>query len=289
VTDASRLLRIVHHTTYRYSSAVTFQPHRLVLRPREGHDLRVERHALTLTPKCDLLWSRDIFGNSIAHAYFSEPATELRIENELLVQRFATTSLPSTIAIPSAYPVQYDALEQTIVGAYLAPVYPEDAATVQAWLRSQHPVPAVSADELLAKLTTAIHQAIKYKRREERGVQSPGSTLTLGTGSCRDVATLLMECARHLGIAARFASGYLDCVATRAARGVTHAWTEVYFPHLGWRGFDPTTGKRCTHQHIVIGVSNHPRGVMPISGKYLGSANALLEMNVVVEFSPGAS
>ena len=285
MNDTSSLLRIAHHTTYRYKTAVTFQPHRLVLRPREGHDLRVERHDLRLSPPCDLLWSRDIFGNSVAHAYFSEPAAELRIVNELLIQRFPPTSPPSPMTTPGAYPVQYDTLEQTAVAPYLAPVYPDDIAAVQNWLRTRHPLSTTSADELLLTLTTAIHQAIKYQRREERGVQSPGTTLTLGTGSCRDVATLLMECARHLGIAARFASGYLDCVATRAARGVTHAWTEVYFPHLGWRGYDPTTGKPCTHQHIVIGVSNHPRGVMPVSGKYLGG-DALLDMNVTVEFSP---
>ena len=117
------------------------------------------------------------------------------------------------------------------------------------------------------------------------GVQTPATTLSLGSGSCRDVATLMMETLRHLGIAARFASGYLDCQATRAARGSTHAWTEVYFPELGWRGFDPTTGRRCDFRHIVTGTSHHPRGVMPVSGKYFGAAGAFLNLAVAVEFS----
>ena len=73
-------------------------------------------------------------------------------------------------------------------------------------------------------------------------MQSPAHTLALKSGSCRDMATLMLEAARHLGVAARFSSGYLHSSASRAGRGTTHAWTEVYLPTLGWRGFDPTRG-----------------------------------------------
>lgn len=283
-TEPSTLLRIRHRTVYRYKVPVSFQPHRMVLRPREGHDLRVEKLNLMISPRCELLWSRDIFGNSIAHAFFSEPAAELRFENDVLVQRFPPMVSPSVVAA-DAYPAQYDPLEHGLVVAYLTPVYPEDMSAIQAWLHGQVLPTKGSVDELISELTALVHRTIRYKRREQKGVQSPATTLMLGTGSCRDVATLLMEAARHLGVVARFASGYLDCAATRAAQGSTHAWTEIYFPSLGWRGFDPTTGKRCTHQHILTGVSNHPRGVMPVSGKYIGSSDAALEMEVVVEFA----
>jgi transglutaminase-like putative cysteine protease len=283
-TEPFTLLRIIHRTLYRYSGPVSFQPHRLVLRPREGHDLRVERLALHISPRCDLIWSRDIFGNSVAHAYFNEPAAELRFENDLLVQRFKPLT-PANVVPIDPYPVQYESLERSLVIAYLSPVYPEDMPAVQEWVRSQSLPTTGSADDLMLELTARIYRSFQYQRREEKGVQSPATTLTLGTGSCRDFATFLMEAARHLGLAARFASGYLDCAATRAARGSTHAWTEIYFPSLGWRGFDPTTGKRCTHQHILIGVSNHPRGVMPVSGKFIGNGNRALDLEVVVEFA----
>lgn len=282
--ETPALLRIVHRTIYRYSAPVAFQPHRLVIRPREGHDLRVERLTLAIAPACDVEWSRDIFGNSVAHAYFTERADELRIENDVLVQRFTPLRL-SNLTNAAPYPPQYDALEQCLVAAYLTPVYPEDRVAVQGWVKAQ-PLPVTrSVDDLVLELTAAVNRLVQYRRREQKGVQSPAATLALGTGSCRDLATLLMEAARNLGIAARFASGYLDCEATRAARGSTHAWTEIYFPELGWRGFDPTTGKRCTHQHILTGVSNHPRGVMPVSGNYIGSAEAARGLEVTVEFA----
>jgi transglutaminase-like putative cysteine protease len=281
-------LRIVHQTVYRYHRAVTFLPHRLLLRPREGHDLRVESLALATIPRSEIAWSRDIFGNSVAYAHFTEPGEELRIESDVTVRRVvpavptATAALPS-IAIP--HPLEYDELERPAVAVYLQPVFPQEAETLRTWLQQQPPEAGATAEEMVLQLTAAIHRLVAYRRREEKGVQSPATTVTLGQGSCRDVACLLMESLRHLGIATRFASGYLDCAATRAAQGVTHAWTEVYFPGLGWRGYDPTTGKRCTPHHIVTGVSNHPRGVMPVSGRFSGSAADYRDLTVRVEFS----
>lgn len=283
----SHLLRIVHRTHYTYAEPVTFQPHRLVIRPREGHDLRVESLSLAIAPAADVVWTRDIFGNSIAHAHFREQGMALKFEVDGVVRRFFDPAMPPHPAqSPSPYPLEYDPLEHGIVVGYLTPVYGEEAGAVKEWIKSlPDPGDFPSAEHFVVKLAEIIHQKIGYQRREQKGVQTPDTTLSLGTGSCRDVATLMMEVLRHLGIAARFASGYLDCAATRAARGSTHAWTEAYFPQLGWRGFDPTTGKRCTHQHIVTGTSHHPRGVMPVSGRYFGAAGAFQSLDVVVEFS----
>jgi transglutaminase-like putative cysteine protease len=281
----SHLLRIQHLTHYQYSGAVSFGPHRLVIRPREGHDLRVESLELAISPHADVIWTRDIFGNSVAYAYFREQAEELKIGMDVVVRRFFDQASPPP-AMPgsSPYPLSYDTLEHGIIVGYLTPVYAEETAAVQEFARSlPDPGDFASAELFVERLAGLIHEKIGYQRREQKGVQTPATTLSLGTGSCRDVATLMMETLRHLGIAARFASGYLDCAATRAARGSTHAWTEAYFPQLGWRGFDPTTGKPCSHQHIATGTSHHPRGVMPISGGFVGPAAKGL--TVTVEFS----
>lgn len=288
----SHLLRIAHRTRYTYAREVSFGTHRLVVRPREGHDLRVERLDLRISPAADVFWTRDIFGNSVAHAHFREAADELDFDVETVVRRFFDPSHPPHPAqSPSPYPLEYDTLEHNIVTGYLTPVYAEESAAVREWIHDlPEPAEFPSAEEYVLHLAEEIHRRIGYQRRERKGVQTPSTTLSLGTGSCRDVATLLMETLRHLGIAARFASGYLDCPATRAAEGSTHAWTEAYFPHLGWRGFDPTTGRRCDHRHIVTGTSHHPRGVMPVSGRYFGSEDAFLSLSVGVSFSaPGSA
>jgi len=281
------ILRITHETVYHYKSPVTFHPHRLVLRPREGHDLRVDELLLHISPDHEVIWSRDIFGNSIATVYFHEPASELRIRSEILVRRFQENQPLRSEKLESvAYPLEYDSLEHTVVSAYLEPVFPEDSAALRQWLGTLNlDLCKDCAKNMVTRLNAQIKKDISYRRRNEKGVQSPGTTITLGSGSCRDLATLLMEAVRHLGFASRFCSGYLDCQATRAAHGVTHAWTEIYFPGLGWKGFDPTTGHPCSWRHVVTGVSNHPRGVMPVTGKYSGNAGDFANMTVQVSFS----
>ena len=283
----SHLLRIIHRTHYQYVQPVSFDLHRLVIRPREGHDLRVESLKLSITPAADVTWAWDIFGNSIAYAHFRESGKELKFDVDVVVRRFFSPDTPPQKPhSPNPYPLEYDLLEQAILKGYMTPVFAEETAAMQVWIATlPNPREFPSAEAFVLQVAEAIHQKIRYMRREQKGVQTPGTTLSLGSGSCRDVATLMMETLRHLGIAARFASGFLDCSATRAARGSTHAWAEVYFPQLGWRGFDPTTGKRCEHRHIVTGTSHHPRGVMPVSGRYFGPSGAFLSMQVGVEFS----
>ncbi len=283
--------RVNHQTLYRYHQPVTILPHRLVLRPREWHEARLEEFSLSVSPLARIEWSRDVYGNSVALASFEGPASELSfIAAFTMVRRRDPDMSPYREPVPGFFPVDYDPLEAPVVAAYRAPVHPEESPRIAAWLGGLDLVPSgMPALDLVMRLNQIIHETIRYQRREERGTQSPDSTLTLGSGSCRDKATLLMEALRHLGFAARFASGYLDCAATRAAQGSTHAWAEVYFPDLGWRGFDPTTGKRTTHQHIITGVSHHPRGVMPISGSIIAPPGSLREhyVNVsVTEVAP---
>ncbi len=285
--SGSHLLRIAHRTHYTYAAPVSFEPHRLVIRPREGHDLRIENFDLSISPRADVAWTRDIFGNSIAYVHFREDSDALRFDMDVIVRRFFDAGVPpEQIRSASPWPLSYDTLEHGIIVGYLTPVYAEETAAVKAWIHGlPDPGEFPNAESFALRLAEIIHESIGYQRREQKGVQTPATTLSLRTGSCRDVATLMMETLRHLGIAARFASGYLDCEATRAARGSTHAWTEAYFPQHGWRGFDPTTGQRCTHRHIVTGTSHHPRGVMPVTGRFFGPSDAFLNLTVNVEFS----
>ena len=132
-------------------------------------------------------------------------------------------------------------------------------------------------------LCKRVGSTVRYLRRAEKGVQTPAQTLALGSGSCRDLATLLMEAARVSGVAARFASGYLHGRASLAGEASTHAWAEMYLPTLGWRGFDPTIGELTSAGHIVTGVSTHPRGVMPVSGSFTGGSADYLALHVTVK------
>ena len=277
-------LRIVHETTYHYAKPVHFGPHRLVLRPREGHDLRVEEMTLRISPDYDLEWSRDVFGNSVATAYFFSPSDTLSIKNTLLLNQ--TNAFPRRSDRPvqrPKYPLQFSAIEDTVAAAYRASTFPDEAARVADWLRGEiDPSSYAEAETLAAAVNQKVRRSIGYRPREEKGVQSPGETLAAGSGSCRDLAALVLECWRALGFPARFASGYLDGTASETGRASTHAWAEVSLPEVGWIGFDPTLGALTAGQHVVTGVSNHPRGVMPITGTFYGESSLYKGMEVTV-------
>jgi hypothetical protein len=191
----------------------------------------------------------------------------LEIRSQVVIQRmppFSTEDPSARWEVP--YPVVYDPLETIVTAAYQALSYPDAVEELRCWLDGGLTLPEpTDAEEAVSALG-----------------QTPAETLRLGTGSCRDLATLMMEAARMLGIASRFASGYLHCIASEAGRASTHAWTEVYLPSLGWCGFDPTIGEPTSLKHVVTGVSNHPRGVMPVSGMFTGSASHYRKMVVQV-------
>jgi transglutaminase-like putative cysteine protease len=278
-------LHIEHQTRYEYARPVAFGRHRLVLRPREGHDVRVESMSLQIAPAHRLEWTRDVFGNSVAIVDFIVDAAQLSIQSEVVVQRWLP--LPQDDAVEPwrvHFPVAYDPLETQIAAAYQAPTYADDVDAVRAWLDRELPRDDRSdAEAIMNRLGGLVHRSIKYQRRSAKGVQTPAESLSLASGSCRDMATLMMDAARVLGFAARFASGYLDCQASEAGRAAMHAWAEIYLPTLGWRGYDPTLGEPTSLKHLVVGVSNHPRGVMPVSGMFTGDSSDYIEMTVSVK------
>lgn len=114
------------------------------------------------------------------------------------------------------------------------------------------------------------------------GVLSPAETLRRRRGSCRDVATLYNEACRYCGLAARFVSGYL--LSSAAVRDVasTHAWSEIYLPAGGWRGFDSTSGQQVGGEHVAVAVHRHPEAIPPVAGAFLGPAESHPVMTVEV-------
>ena len=205
-------IRISHTTAYRYSEPVSFGIHRLVIRPREGHDLQVENLSLKVSPAAAVSWHRDIFGNSIALASFSEPADLLEFSSEAVVCRRDHTSHRRLLdVLPIKFPVQYSEIEASVAGGYLDSVYRTETEELREWAEATFaPNSGDDAVLLVERINEWIHRSVRYRRREDRGVQSSLETLRLGSGSCRDMATLLLETARALRLAARFASGYLD-------------------------------------------------------------------------------
>ena len=205
------ILNVVHRTRYRYASQVCFGPHRMMMRPRDSHDLRLIDTALTIAPCASVRWLHDVFGNSVAIAEFAEPGNELLVVSSFHAEHFPLPETEVNLeAYARRYPFSYDAAEIPDIGRTVERHYPDPEHAVDAWARR---FVARQRDSdtmgILLGMVQAIRAEFRYNARDEMGTQEPLVTLQSGSGTCRDFALFLMEAARSLGFAARFVSGYL--------------------------------------------------------------------------------
>ncbi|MDD5115415.1 MAG: transglutaminase family protein [Methylobacter sp.] len=280
-----RRLQIKHVTSYQYAETVTLLPHRLLLRPREGHDIRIESAELIISPAHQLQWQRDVYDNAVAEATFTQPANRLSIESHLTLQHYDSHPLNFLVADYAVrFPFQYDAAERVDLGPYLTTIFVQDRPVLSPWLRQFWVAGQVVETYLLLEwINKAIATGFSYQQREEPGVQTPAATLAKRSGSCRDFATLFIEACHCLGLAARFVSGYQYSPSLMKDQGATHAWAEVYLPGAGWKGFDSTTGKVVDNNYIALAVSRHPEMVPPVSGSFIAASGQSPIMTVAVE------
>ena len=277
---------ILHRTYYNFTATVQLGPHRLRLRPREGHELRVESASVRTTPESSLRWSRDVEDNSVAIATFESSTSQLMIESHVIVQQYNQAPFDFLLADHAVdYPFAYTPEDAAVLSPYILAAVrsANEQAALADWVSALWPTgEPIQSFALLQRLNAHIHQSLSYRVREEAGVQTPAQTLSLGTGSCRDWAFLFMEAARRFGLAARFVSGYLNSPPSSANYGATHAWAEVFLPGAGWKGFDPTTGLVVGTDHIAVAVARLPESVPPVEGSFIGPPGSSLDVGVWV-------
>lgn len=285
-------LTIHHKTEYRYARPVAFGEHRIMLRPRDGHDLRVLSGDLGIVPEpMSVRWIHDVFGNSVAIAAFDERADILTFTWTATVEHNPAEEFALTPDDPAYfYPFLYDEEEFPDLRQFVTPHYSDPDGELSTWARNfldaEAPTPTY---RILTQMTHGIRESFSYRKRHEHGTQHPLDTLQTGSGTCRDYALLMIEALRRLGIAARFVSGYLfvpsDGSSGYLGGGATHAWVQVYLPSAGWIEFDPTNGIVGTRDLIRVAVARDPRQAVPLHGTYLGPADAFIGMEVNIRVS----
>lgn len=284
-------LSVVHSTVYRYSRPVVLNEHRLMVRPREGHQLRVISHEVGVSPNALLRWSQDVQGNTIARATFEEPTDILQVDAHSVVE---LDSEPWPVfdidASAISYPFQYSEHDLTDLGPMMTQQYPDPDSLLENWVRGFVRSAPTDTLSMLKDLSAGVSNAIAYVARDAEGTQTPLQTLGVQRGSCRDFAVLLAEAARKLGFGSRIVSGYRYFGDTNEPRAgdndSTHAWVEIFVPGAGWITFDPTNRGVGNHNLIPVGVARDIRQLVPVSGSYAGPPDALKEMKVGVRVRP---
>ena len=265
-----------HLTHYHYDRLVALSPQLIRLRPAPHCRTRILAYSLKVQPAEHFInWQQDPQSNYLARLVFPDRTRELRIEVDLVAE-MAVLNPFDFFLTPYAeqFPFKYESNERRELVPYLvkAPATPLVASYLAAISRERR-----RTIDFLVGLNQRVAGDIRYVIRLEPGVQLPEETLAKRSGSCRDSAALLVQLVRHVGLAARFVSGYLiqlvpDVKALDGPVGANedftdlHAWCEVYLPGAGWIGFDPTSGLLAGEGHIPLACTPEPSSAAPITG-----------------------
>jgi len=265
-----------HKTHYAFDKPINLSPHVIRLRPAPHSRTPIEAYSLNIKPEDHFInWQQDPFGNYLARIVFPEKTTELSIDVEVLAELVSINPFDFFVEeYATDFPFKYKKELKKELSPYLE--ITEEGKKLKKFLKSLDLTPR-NINDFLVDLNMAVHKYLDYTIRMEPGVQSCEVTLGNKLGSCRDFAWLFVQVLRHLGLAARFVSGYLvqlsaDVASLDGPSGPAedftdlHAWTEVYIPGAGWIGLDATSGLFAAEGHIPLACTPNPESAAPVEG-----------------------
>jgi len=265
-----------HKTIYEYDRLVALSPQIVRLRPAPHSRTQVSSYSLRVEPEDHFInWQQDPHGNFLARLVFPNQTRYFSLEVDLVAEMGVINPFDFFLEpYAEKYPFSYESLEQRELGSFLGalPAGPHLKTFLSSIDRRE-----TRTIDFLVNLNSRLNREIRYSLRMAPGVQSAEETLELASGSCRDSAWLLVQILRHLGLAARFVSGYLiqlkpdvkpleGPVGPEADFTDLHAWAEVYLPGAGWIGLDPTSGLLTGEGHIPLAGTPEPASAAPVSG-----------------------
>jgi uncharacterized protein (DUF2126 family)/transglutaminase-like putative cysteine protease len=281
-----------HKTHYQYKKPISIFPQVVRLRPAPHARTPIHAYSLKIQPGDHFInWMQDPFGNYQARLVFPEKADKFTVEVDLVAEMTVINPFDFFLEeYADEYPFKYTEELKSELLPYLQ--IKEDGNLLKS-LISKLDLTKRRTVDFLVYINQIVHSEVGYIIRMEPGVQTSEETLILKKGSCRDSAWLLVQMLRHIGLAARFTSGYLiqlvpDVKAIDGPSGTTvdftdlHAWTEVYLPGAGWVGLDPTSGLFAGEGHIPLACTPNPSSAAPIAGGIEKGAEAELQFEMSV-------
>ena len=277
--------KIIHRLVYSYEKSVSLNEHLICLKPSSSCFQKLLNFELKISP-----YSNSTFpllsenGDDIFKVFFNEPVDSLLIKAESEIE---TKNHPDFYLMKNdndlTLPLKIEFLDSSLSGFLKGwlPSGQHDPAAIQ---MAQEALAGINNNVLdfLYQLIELIKERVKYTPRHLGPAWTSGRTLNERVGSCRDLAMLLMETCRCVGIPSRFVSGY-QFMDEPSEKYELHAWTEIFIPGFGWRGFDPSGPGLINHNYIKLASSSKSEYVAPVRGSFVGPPNLKSELDWAIE------
>jgi transglutaminase-like putative cysteine protease len=277
---------IRHLTRFRYSRPISQSIMETRMNPRSDSHQHCLTFSLSVSPRCRVFSYRDYLGNNIHHFDIPGDHNQLIIVAESVVEQHPAPDVPAFLA-PDAWAALDDLIHS---GDYWEMLLPSAfAADSPALLALAKQLEVTRRDDplmLVHEINQRLFDYFDYVPRSTH-VDSPiDDAIENHRGVCQDFTHTMIALLRHVGIPARYVSGYLYRSREdhdRSTPDATHAWVDVLLPHLGWVGFDPTNNLVAHHRHIRTAVGRDYADVPPTRGIFRGKTESELYVAVHVE------
>lgn len=284
----------LHHlTSYSYDRPASLGTQKIRLRPAPHTRNHIQSYSLKVLPEEHFInWQQDPFGNYLARIDFPERVEKFEVSVDLVTEIRVFNPFDFFIDdYAEEFPFKYEESLAEELAPYLE--IKEEGPELKNWLKGVDKSKR-SIIDFLVSTNQKLNQSLNYTVRLEPGIQTCEETMQIGSGSCRDMSWFLCQALRHLGLATRFASGYLiqltqDIKSLDGPSGTEvdftdlHAWTEVYLPGAGWIGLDPTSGLFAGEGHIPLCCTPNPQSAAPITGTLSGDVTATMTHEMTIQ------
>ena len=263
------LLKITHETDLTYDAAINETVMELRMAPRQEQDQHRLSFRLAIGPATPVTGYFDWLGN-LVHAFTINSFHErIRIVATSVVESHRLVS--DATQLPDRWPIPAGDLDYSVSDflRFGGPI--PDAPALHQMAESLKPRQGMMLGDLAMQLVAFIDSQFAY----EQGVTTAATPITEvlqhRRGVCQDFAHVMVGLSRALGIPARYVSGFIHPLGERY-RGYTqtHGWCELYFPSIGWIGFDPTNKCMISDHFVRVAVGRDYRDVPPNRGMYKG-------------------